>query len=442
MIRDSATPATTGGTHSDGAGMTKAEEHFQVEIDGMTMGPYGVGRLEGKAILVANSAPGDMLRISITDSHRDYSVARLDSVLRPGPSRRPTPCAFLPRCGGCDWQQIVYPEQVAAKGRLIAAELKRALGLDLDPRGLVTPAPAEFGYRSRLRLKVNSTGALGFFELVSNRLVEVDRCLVAREELTFEAAGRLARALKGRCEEIEIVKAVRALALIAHLRGRVQPADINRAGQALAADAAIAGVVVRGGGDRVALGDVSVTIELEPGMRLFADADAFSQVNHECNRLLIASVMERAAIEPGVAMLDLFCGAGNFSLPAAKRGARVLGVDADAVAIGAAQRNANALGFRDARFAAMRAQEMAPFLRRAGYRPQVVILDPPRSGARKLMKMITALGAARVVYVSCNVATLARDLRILTGDGYVVSSVKAFDFFPNTHHCEVLALLT
>src|ERR1700726_2093273 len=103
--------------------MVKSEEQVQVEIDDMTMGPYGVGRLEGKAILVANSAPGDLLRVSISESHRDYSVASLEGILRPGPSRRSAPCVFLPRCGGCDWQQIAYPEQSAAKGRLIAAQL-------------------------------------------------------------------------------------------------------------------------------------------------------------------------------------------------------------------------------------------------------------------------------------------------------------------------------
>jgi 23S rRNA (uracil1939-C5)-methyltransferase len=422
--------------------MNSGAQQIEVEIEGVTLGPYGVGRVDGKAILVANAAPGDILGVSITQSHRDYSVARLDRILRPGPARRTPPCVFLPRCGGCDWQQLLYPEQVAAKGRLIAAEFKRALGLDLDPHGLVTPAQAEFGYRSRLRLKAKGGGALGFFEQSSNRLVEVDRCLVAGEELSFEPARRLARALAGRCDEIEIVKADRTQVLIAYLRGRVQSADSNHAGRIIEADSMVAGVVLRAGADRVALGAVAVTIELESELRLRADADAFSQVNHASNRALIAAVMEQAAIEPGVAVLDLFCGAGNFSLPAAKREAQVLGVDADNVAVDAARRNARELGLGGARFAAMQAQGMAPFLLRAGYRPQVVILDPPRSGARQLMKTITALDAPRVVYVSCDVATLVRDLRILTADGYAVSSVKAFDFFPNTHHCEVVAVLT
>ena len=192
----------------------------------------------------------------------------------------------------------------------------------------------------------------------------------------------------------------------------------------------------------MSIGEPSVTIELEPGLQLTAAADAFSQVNQQFNRELVAAVMEQAAIESGAAVLDLFCGAGNFSLPVAKRGGQVLGVDADPIAIGAARRNAEGLGLSGARFVTMEAQEMAPFLLRARYRPRTVILDPPRSGALELMKMIVRLEAARVLYVSCDVPTLARDLRILKEDGYAVSSVKAFDFFPNTHHCEVLALLT
>jgi 23S rRNA (uracil1939-C5)-methyltransferase len=417
-------------------------EQFEVEIEELTLGPYGVGHIEGKAVMVPNSAPGDVLRVSITENHRDYSLARLNSVSVGGPSRRAAPCVFLPRCGGCDWQQIDYPQQVAAKGRLIAAALNHALGLELDPAGLVIPAPTEFAYRSRVRLKVQRSGALGFCETASNRLVAVDRCLIAGEGLSFEPAHRLARVLQGRCEEIEIVKASGAQVLVAYLRGPVQSSDSTKAGEALAADDKVAGIILRGAGTRVALGEVFSTVELEAGMTLRADADAFSQVNHEANRMLVAAVMEQAAIEPGLQVLDLFCGAGNFSLPAAKRGAQVLGVDADAIAISAAQRNAAELGLERARFAAMQAQGMAPFLVRAGHRPQVIILDPPRSGARELMKMIGALGAARVVYVSCNVATLARDLRLLSGSGYAVASVKAFDFFPNTHHCEVLALLT
>jgi 23S rRNA (uracil1939-C5)-methyltransferase len=141
-------------------------------------------------------------------------------------------------------------------------------------------------------------------------------------------------------------------------------------------------------------------------------------------------------------VLDLFCGAGNFSLPAARRGAAVMGVDAEALAVAAAARNAARLDLERAEFAAMEAAELARFLLRARYRPEVVIMDPPRSGARELVEPLLRMRAARVIYVSCDVATLARDLRALCAGGYQIAAVRAFDFFPNTHHVEVVAVLT
>jgi 23S rRNA (uracil1939-C5)-methyltransferase len=122
-------------------------------------------------------------------------------MVTPGAARRDPPCPYLPRCGGCDWQQIVYPEQTRLKGEAIARELERALGLELDPRSLVEPAPAEFGYRSRVRLKVGRGGTLGFHAAGTNQLVEIEACMLAEAGLPMPAV--LARALARDLEEIE-----------------------------------------------------------------------------------------------------------------------------------------------------------------------------------------------------------------------------------------------
>jgi len=140
-------------------------------------------------------------------------------------------------------------------------------------------------------------------------------------------------------------------------------------------------------------------------------------------------------------LLDLFCGAGNFSLPAARRGAVVTGVDADALAVADARANALRMQLRDAQFIAMAAAETARFLQRARYRPAVVILDPPRTGAAALMDTVATLGAPRMIYVSCDPPTLTRDLGKLVAKGYRVARVRGFDFFPNTHHIEAVAEL-
>jgi 23S rRNA (uracil1939-C5)-methyltransferase len=415
----------------------------QIEISAMTFGPFGVGRHDGKAVMVAGAVAGDNLEVEIVSERRDYAVAKIREIIRASADRRVAPCPYLPRCGGCDWQHIDYGAQVRFKGEVVARELSHALGIEIDPIGLVEPAPAEFGYRSRIRLRVGAKGGgLGFYEAGSNTIVEIDSCMVAEAGVRMPL--HLARSLGKRVEEIEVVRHGAREVQVAHLKKPPTEEDLRRARNVLEADTEIAGIVLRAGTQRATVGDASITIELEPGLSIEVDADLFSQVNRAQNRKLVGSVMEMAAIHESSPVLDLYCGAGNFSIPASRRGARVTGVDADAGAIAAASRNAARLKFRNAQFVAMKASATADFLHRARYRPEVIILDPPRTGAVDLMEPIIKLRAPAVIYVSCDVTTLARDLRLLAGAGYKVNRVRGFDFFPNTHHVEIAvhALLT
>ncbi|MGB9379277.1 class I SAM-dependent RNA methyltransferase [Candidatus Binatus sp.] len=414
----------------------------EIEINAMSFGQFGVGRHDGKAVMVPGAVAGDIVDVEIVSERRDYAVAKIREVIRASAERRVAPCPFLPRCGGCDWQHIGYAAQVRFKGEVVARELSHALNIEIDPAGLVEPAPAEFGYRSRIRLRVGAKGALGFYEAGSNTIVEIDSCMVAEAGLRMPL--HLARSLGKRVEEIEVVRDGAREVQVAHLKKPATDEDLRRARNVLESDGEIAGIVLRSGTHRATVGDTAIAIELEPGLSLEVDADLFSQVNRAQNQKLVASVMEMAAIHEASAVLDLFCGAGNFSLPASRRGARVTGVDDDAGAIAAASRNAARLNCRDAQFIAMKASATADFLHRARYRPDVVILDPPRTGALDMMDPIVKLRAPSVIYVSCDVTTLARDLRVLADARYKINRVRAFDFFPNTHHVEIAvhALLT
>ena len=409
----------------------------QIEINAMTFGPFGVGRHDGKAVMVPGSVPGDLLDVDIVSERRDYAVARIREIVRASTDRRGSPCPYLPRCGGCDWQHIDYAAQVRFKAEVVARELNHGLGIEIDPTGLIEPAPQEFGYRSRIRLRVGARGALGFNAAGSNDLVEIDSCMVADAGIRMPM--HLARSLGKRVEEIEVVRDGSREVQIAYLKKPPAEEDIRRARNVLEAGSEIAGIVLRSGAYRETVGNAEIAIELEDGLSIEVDADLFSQVNRAQNRKLVATVMEMAAIHESSVVLDLFCGSGNFSLPAARRGARVTGVDADAIATAAATRNAARHKFRDAQFIAMKASATADFLHRARYRPDVVILDPPRTGAFDLMEPIVKLRAASVVYVSCDVTTLVRDLRVLINAGYKIKQVRAFDFFPNTHHVEIAA---
>jgi 23S rRNA (uracil1939-C5)-methyltransferase len=413
----------------------------EIQVSAMTFGPYALARLDGRSVMVPNAAPGDRLEVTIRSRRRDFSIASIERVIAPGPDRRTPPCPYLPRCGGCDWQQLDYRAQLRAKAELIAAGLRRAIDLEIDPADLIEPAPEEFGYRSRIRLQVGREGRLGFFRLGSNELVEIDRCLVAAPSLKLPSA--LTAALWRNLEEIEVVTSSGREVLIAHMRKPPTPQEIERARGVCERDESIQGVVMKSGAARNVIGDPVIGITIESGLDLKVDADLFSQVNHAQNRKLVAAVMEMASIgpAPAVEVLDLFCGAGNLSLPAARRGATVTGIDADELAVAAAQRNARALGLSNTKFVAGKAAETVNFLIRARYRPAVVILDPPRTGAAELMEAIVKMRPHAVIYVSCDIATLARDLRILTAARYRAERIRAFDFFPNTHHAEIAAHL-
>ncbi|HLX37543.1 MAG TPA: class I SAM-dependent RNA methyltransferase [Candidatus Binataceae bacterium] len=410
----------------------------EIEVTGMSFGPYAVAHLDGRTLMVPHAARGDRLEVAIISKRGDTSFAKIERVIEGGPDRREPPCRFLPQCGGCDWQHLNYPAQLRAKTELVATGLRR-VNIDVVAENLVAPAPEEFGYRSRIRLKVGRNGKLGFHRFGSNDLVEIDRCLVAAPSLRLPNA--LTAAFARNLDEVEIVASGEREVIVAMMRKPPSAAEVDRARRILADDASVQGIILKSGRTREVISDPTISINVEDGLDLEADADLFSQVNHAQNRKLVATVMEMASIERGARVLDIFCGAGNLSLPAARRGAIVNGIDADELAIAAATKNAERLSFGDGKFIAGKALDAVQFLIRAKYRPDIAILDPPRTGAADLMEPIAKLRPRAVVYVSCDIATLARDLRVLSENGYRASRIAAFDFFPNTHHIEIAAHL-
>jgi 23S rRNA (uracil1939-C5)-methyltransferase len=388
-------------------------------------------------VMIPAAVPGDVLEIETQSYKRDYAMGSIIRLLQPAPERREPPCPYAARCGGCDWQHIRYDAQVRLKAEVLAAEFHHALGVELDPNGLVEPAPAEFGYRSRVRLKTGPGGKIGFYHPASNSLVAVEACLVAAPPIAM--AARLAHALGRYCQEIEVVAGPRGEVLIANLMK--PPGAFERKIAREITENGAAGLILRGGAFRELFGNVRIECEAESGCVIEADADLFSQVNRTQNLKLVAAVMQLGEISLATRVLDLFCGTGNFSLPAARRTARVIGIDRDELAIEAARANAKRMGLHATQFIAMGAGEGLSFLRQTGYRPDVLILDPPRAGGAYLIEPMVRLRPPRLIYVSCNPSTLVRDLRELIFKGYKVGRVYAFDFFPNTHHIEIIASL-
>jgi len=224
--------------------------------------------------------------------------------------------------------------------------------------------------------------------------------------------------------------------LVAALDAAPGDRDVGVTEELLVREAAVRGAVLRGGGTRRIVGDPTVRVEVEPDLALEIPADVFSQVNPAANRLLLATVLAFGDFRAGERVLDLYCGAGNFTLPLARRGARVHGVERDAVAVAAAEANAARLGLTTARFTCA---PVARALARVTEAYDAVVLDPPRAGAGDVLDALARLEARRVLYVSCDPATLARDARALGAYGYRVARVQPVELFPQTFHVEAVA---
>jgi 23S rRNA (uracil1939-C5)-methyltransferase len=418
----------------------------RVAVKRLAAGGAGVGHDGSKVVFVPYSAPGDEVEAEIFDERRTWCRARIRRVLRPSPERVSPRCEAFGACGGCDWQHLAYEAQLAAKKTIVAEALRRIGRLDPPEVAPVVPSPDTYEYRCRARLHAAVSGGavrFGFFRAGSHEVVPVESCPVLHPSL--EAA-------------------LAALAAAA----RRQPADFDRVAQArldTCWDGSLVRLSLRGArGDSIPLAATALRELLaaaaDRGTRLLLGEEArrplamgpgddalvttgetFTQVNLANNQALVATALGLAAPRPGEAALDLYCGLGNLALPAAARGARVLGVDLDAEAVRQARENAARLG-RQAEFVRGDAASTARELVGEGRRFPLVLLNPPRTGAREAVPAVAGLAPGRIVMISCNPATLARDASAFSAAGYRLEALAPIDLFPQTAHVETVALFT
>jgi 23S rRNA (uracil1939-C5)-methyltransferase len=414
-----------------------------LRIESMSHGPDGVGRYQGRVVFVRDTAPGDVVDARITERRATYSRAVRGVIRAPAAGRREPPCPYVGRCGGCQWQHLAYAAQLAAKHRNLVDHLSRIGGLDPSPIRPVLPAPEEWRYRHRINLRVQDR-RLGFYRAESHELVEIDACLIAAApvDAALGAARRWLDLVDTRIRRLSLVASEEGgpIVLVANAEGALAPGDHARNLDLVrrVAETGVRGVVMHGKGWRKGWGDVHVSFVVD-GIPILTTAGEFTQVNLAANRHLAGTVAELAAIEPGDDVLDLYCGAGNLAIPAARRGAEVLGIERSARAVADAHANARRLGLERCRFVCAPVERA---LRELTATPGVVILDPPRGGAAPIMQDLLRLRARRVVYVSCDPPTLARDVAALVDRGYRLQAVQPLDLFPQTYHLEAVACLS
>lgn len=409
----------------------------------------GLARHEGCVVFVAKSYGGERVLARVEEVGRGYVRAAIERLLEPSPSRRQPPCRHAERCGGCAYQDLDYPEQLRIKEAILRESLARA-GVTWQGAIAVRPSP-EAGWRLRAELHVDWSGPaprLGFHEQGSHRLVDVVECVQLSAAMNGAAAALRAalaerRPLAERVRSVEMAESMDGGQRVACL---VSDLDVRRA-VALSALAgavpALSGLLALPGAEPgrptalVLQGSPFVGADVL-GVRLRAHQQAFFQSNRFLVEALARAVLE--SVPAGAPVLDLYSGVGLFALPLARRGADVVGVEVNAAAVADARANADAAGLGGTRFVAQEVERaLATLPSRLG---EQVVLDPPRDGASRLaVRAIAGRRPSGITYVSCDPPTLGRDLKLLSGMGFRLASLEAFDMFPDTFHLESIARL-
>ncbi|MEK7210183.1 MAG: 23S rRNA (uracil(1939)-C(5))-methyltransferase RlmD, partial [Candidatus Binatota bacterium] len=414
-----------------------------LKIDSLSYGPYGVGRNEGQVILVPLTVPGDEAEVRISEEKNNYSVGELIRLINPSPLRQNPPCPYVGQCGGCPWQQIVYEAQLAAKEKSLEDALRRIGKLEGFERLPILRSPKEYRYRRRIRLQVDGRKRLGFHRAFSHELIEIDSCLIAEPavERQLSHAREWLKRLTTRIRHIEMVasNADGAVVLVGKAEGGFAPEDDLASSRFLADHEGIGGLILFGRGWRRSWGKEKISIDSEDGLTMEADGEVFTQVNREGNRRLAGEILQWGNFNSHDRVLELYCGAGNFTLPVSRRCKEVVAVEGDTRSVENGKTNGRLSRLENIRWIRSHVPGALKQMSERGERFSKIILNPPRSGAKGLEDDLARLEAEKILYVSCNPPTLARDLAALSKKGYKVTRVRPVDLFPHTFHVETLA---
>jgi tRNA/tmRNA/rRNA uracil-C5-methylase (TrmA/RlmC/RlmD family) len=382
--------------------MGEGPDVVELRVDALAAGGDGVGRTaDGRVVFVPRTAPGDLVRARIASVHPRYARAELLEVLEPGAVRVDPRCPVFGECGGCSWQHVDYAAQAEAKRRIAEDALVRVGRLTLPGPIALRPSPSPYAYRARARVAVEA-GRVGYRRRSSRDLCAVSACPVLCEPAEAQLRA-LASAPPTSSGEWEIAAGVSGAR--AHEVGRKAP-----------------------------------PLELEvAGARLRVSAGVFFQANPALHAALVESVAGAAG--RGALAVELHAGCGFFTLALARTFDRVVAVEADTAAVADLRHNLARAGLDNVEVVHERVERaLAGFL--AALRPDAIVLDPPRTGLpRGAAAQLCDLAPARIAYLSCDPATLARDLAALVNGGFALEGVEVFDLFPHTPHVEVLATL-
>lgn len=440
----------------------------ELEITGMTAEGNGVGRTaDGMAVFVGKTAVGDHIRCRIAKVEKRFAYGIAEEILIPSADRcEDTGCTVYGKCGGCVYRHVTYEAELRYKEQRVKDAFARIAGLSpaFHP---ILPSPAESGYRNKAQYPVTGDSQapiIGFFAPRSHRVIAQRRCALqptvfadildaVAEWMTQSGAKPYDETAKtGLVRHIYLRQAVKTDQIMVCLvctSGKLPQIPLLIDGLRRFDNVTSICVNINRRDTNVILGDDTFSLWGEThitdelcGLQFRLSPRSFYQVNHDQAERLYRAAADAADLKDGDILLDLYCGTGTIGLSMAHRVKTLIGVEIVAPAVEDAKRNAAENGIENARFICADAADAAKQLEKEGIRPTAVIVDPPRKGCDKaLIETVARMSPDRVVYVSCDPATLARDCAVFADCGYQTTDVTPVDMFPRTSHCECVVRL-
>ena len=441
---------------------------LEVDVTGYTSEGQGVARVEGLAVFVAGAIRGERVKIKIVHLGHTAAYGEIVEILRPSPHRRTPDCPYAADCGGCVFWHMDYEEELRAKAQRVADALTRIGGLDFS-QVPITPGPSVTGYRNKAQYPValvRGKAQAGFFRQRTHEVIPVERCLIQGAEAD-QARETVIRWMRE--NHVPAYDEKTGKGLLRHIYVRTARAT----GQVLVC------LVINGDGipqekqlvhnlltdvknlttvclsihkkpGNAVLGDKFVTIhgpgyieDVLCGLRFRLSPRSFYQVNRDQAERLYETAIDLAGLTGRETVLDLYCGTGTITLALAKKAKRVIGVEIIPAAIRDARENAARNAVENAEFFCADASQAAQQFAQTGIRPDVIVVDPPRKGLDEtVVDAMAQMSPEKIVYVSCDPATLARDLKRLEAHGYRTQTAQALDMFPRCAHVETVVLMS
>ncbi|MEM7008091.1 MAG: 23S rRNA (uracil(1939)-C(5))-methyltransferase RlmD [Thermodesulfobacteriota bacterium] len=415
---------------------------MQIEIQGIAFGGAGLAKKDGKVFFVRGGLPNDVVEINVIKDKGSYAEAVISEIITPSPDRIEPKCEVFDLCGGCQLQNLSYKAQLEEKENILKETLARIGGfhdLEIDR---IAASPKEFGFRNKVTLSAfyyKGRWHVGYNQKGSNRKVAIDSCPIS-DEIINATITRMDEVLSsisdpyypldkvhissnGERSQLTLVpkssrKGSNLKTLLRHLKRHPETENCSITGA----------------------GEVGFEIEIL-GYRFQTTPSAFTQVNSGVNEKMINTVLDYADLKGDETVLDLYSGIGNFSIPLAEQTKEVLGVEISNNSVKLAKKNSALNSIDNIVFQNADCADALDILHEQEEQFDLIVLDPPREGAKDIIDGLVNIGSEKVIYISCDPATLARDLKKLNAMGYKIQKVRPFDMFPQTFHIESVTLL-